>query len=544
MSNGVNGTRSFSMINNQIDDSSFKTLKIFDLKLRTKCIYIGKTKNDISFVEIRPDRIVFNNLISQNKSTKYNITLPYVEMTVIRYCFCSNVSAIFIQPIYESFLKLSDWIKNTGANNETHQILKRLIPENFVMINLEAVINRTHLDEFCKAAKNCQPRLRIIEINISLASAYLNQPNKLFQLNQIVSSTSSDDSYNHLKRKKDDKTEEVIDIDDEDEEKHGDNQEQEKSNEKNNILDQAILKYPNDEDIKPIILYGHDLKCLREGQYLNDNIMNFYLKYYQINGQISQEIVDKMYIFDALFATHLLNVNTRKRQFKYIQNSKMVVCSNHDSLENSYHKVLKKWTKDIDIFSKDFLLIPLVINGHWFLIILCYIGNVISNANNSTNSSLMMITRQQNDVAAKRPTLIVMDSLDCKNNRSQILSCIVRYLRLELKEKHLIETSKFEFNFKNISAVVPQQQNSYDCGLFVLEYIERFLKDPEDIYNRLLRDKSALHDWFDSTTLHHKRAKIQQIILNMLLPDDAKNLEYQLTQIQLAEHRRLRNGII
>ncbi|OTF73309.1 Ulp1 protease-like protein, partial [Euroglyphus maynei] len=386
------------------------------------------------------------------------------------------------------------------------------------MINLEADISRTHMNEFCNAARECHPRLRVFEINVAYACNYLNQPNKIIQFNQIRSSTSNDsfDSSNHFKRKKDEKTE-VIDIDDEDEEKCDDNQEQDKSIDKNNILDQAILKYPNDEDIKPIILYGHDLKCLREGQYLNDNIMNFYLKYYQINGQISQEIVDKMHIFDALFATHLLNVNTRKRQYKYLQDSKMVVCSNFDSLENSYHKVLKKWTKDIDIFSKDFLLIPLVINGHWFLIILCYIGNVI---NVTPSSSVMMITRQQNNETTKRPALIVMDSLDCNINRNQIFSCIIRYLQLELKEKRSIETLSFKFNFNQIFARVPQQQNTYDCGLFVLEYIERFLKNPEDIYNRLLRNKSALQNWFDSKTLHHKRAKIQQIILNMLLPDD------------------------
>nr|XP_046913832.1 sentrin-specific protease 6-like [Dermatophagoides farinae] len=540
MSNGLLGNRSFSMINNEIDDSSLRKMTIFELKLRTNRIYIGETNNEISDVQILPDRIVLNRIRLKTGPGEYNITLPYVEMKAIRYCFCSDVSAIFIQPIFESFLKLSEWTRKAGANNAPIQSLKRSVPENFVMINLQADIDPIHLSEFRTAAKECHRDLQVFEINITHATKYLNQPNKLFQSNQIRTSSSS---YNHFKRKKDDKLEEVIDIDDEDEEKHGDIQTQDKSKYKNNILDQAILKYPNDEDFKPIILYGNDLKCLRDGQYLNDNIMNFYLKYYQINGQIPQEIVDKIHIFDALFATHLLTVNN-KRQYKYMENSKTFVNNTNDILENSYHKKLKKWTKDIDIFSKDFLLIPLVIKGHWFLIILCYIGNVIGNANNSANtaSSVMRITRQQNDVATKRPTFIVMDSIDCKIKRNEIFSYLLGFLRLELKEKRSLEFSSIEWsNFRSISANVPQQQNTYDCGLFVLEYIERFLKAPEDIYNKLLQDKSSLHDWFESETLHHKRAKIQQIILNMLPPDDAKNLEDQLTRIQL---RCMRNGVI
>lgn len=39
--------------------------------------------------------------------------------------------------------------------------------------------------------------------------------------------------------------------------------------------------------------------------------------------------------------------------------------------ENIYHE-MKKWIKKVNLFEKDFIFIPVNINEHWDLIIICY----------------------------------------------------------------------------------------------------------------------------------------------------------------------------
>lgn len=40
------------------------------------------------------------------------------------------------------------------------------------------------------------------------------------------------------------------------------------------------------------------------------------------------------------------------------------------------HSQVKTWTRHVDIFSKDFIIIPVNQNVHWFLAIVCYPGLV------------------------------------------------------------------------------------------------------------------------------------------------------------------------
>ena len=62
--------------------------------------------------------------------------------------------------------------------------------------------------------------------------------------------------------------------------------------------------------------------------------------------------------------------------------------------------------------------------------------------------------------------------------------------------------------------MVPRQRNLSDCGVFVLEYMERFLEDPYYILNDI--DSNCLKlEWFPKTTIEAKRDMIIKLILSI-----------------------------
>jgi len=243
--------------------------------------------------------------------------------------------------------------------------------------------------------------------------------------------------------------------------------------------------------------------------------------------------MNKIHIYDALFATHLLN-NNRKRKYnieKYAASKTPLIVYTQEPFSETYQKVLKKWTKDIDIFSKDFLFIPLIKDSHWFLVIICYIGNLIPEHSNGHSKPH---NHASEDIPHK-PTIIFMDSLNQYVPRNEISKTISKYLSCELKEKRNMSGEINPIVLDELYPKVPQQQNYYDCGLFVLEYIEKFLAEPEHNFNLIRNDSRALARWFEPSSLETKRAKIRQIILNFLNPEDARKLEAELVEINLVE---------
>ncbi|XP_014216017.1 sentrin-specific protease 7-like [Copidosoma floridanum] len=58
---------------------------------------------------------------------------------------------------------------------------------------------------------------------------------------------------------------------------------------------------------------------------------------------------------------------------------------------------------------------------------------------------------------------------------------------------------------------VPQQNNSTDCGLYMLQFVESFFKNPIENYE----EPCSLKNWFGGEDISLKRAKIKQLIKQM-----------------------------
>ncbi|XP_051254389.1 uncharacterized protein LOC127362580 [Dicentrarchus labrax] len=148
-----------------------------------------------------------------------------------------------------------------------------------------------------------------------------------------------------------------------------------------------------------------DLSTLADQNWLNDQVMNMY-------GELIME--------SALHKVHFLNSFF------------------HRQLMTKGYDGVKRWTKQVDLFSKSLLLVPIHLEVHWCLVTA--------------------------DIVKKKICLY-----DSQGNALQkVARNILKYLMTEAKEK---KQTAFESGWAvSFDEKIPQQTNENDCGVFVLEY--------------------------------------------------------------------------
>lgn len=124
---------------------------------------------------------------------------------------------------------------------------------------------------------------------------------------------------------------------------------------------EKLIVYPPPPAKGGISVTNEDLHCLNEGEFLNDVIIDFYLKYLVLE-KLKKEDADRIHIFSSFFYKRL---NQRERR-------------NHEttnlSIQQKRHGRVKTWTRHVDIFEKDFIFVPLNEAAHWFLAVVCFPG--------------------------------------------------------------------------------------------------------------------------------------------------------------------------
>lgn len=120
-----------------------------------------------------------------------------------------------------------------------------------------------------------------------------------------------------------------------------------------------ILIYPQGKG--GISINTEDYMCLAIDQYLNDVIIDFYLKYLLIE-RLSAEQRDRTHVFSTFFYKRLTTLTTTKRGG---EQAKMTASQKR-------HFRVKNWTKGVNLFEKDYIIIPINEQSHWFLAIVCF----------------------------------------------------------------------------------------------------------------------------------------------------------------------------
>ncbi|KAL8828943.1 MAG: hypothetical protein Q9170_006384 [Blastenia crenularia] len=383
------------------------------------------------------------------------------------------------------------------------------------------------------------------------------------------------------------------------------------------------LVYPK-EGKKRTTVEWDDLERLDEGEFLNDNLIAFYLRYLESRAEKRDPTISKkVYMFNTFFYERLTSSNPGHKGINY--------------------DAVRKWTRGIDLFTYDFVVVPVHESIHWYVAIICNLpalsrnfgdedvdpghglasasqresgrriddSHILSsspegevddiNEHETTASFAEMSLEPKNAVAGEKygsphipdasksidggqerldfqlgcsepngsleedskgngngeignstalvikkgkrksdpplrkynpykPAILTFDSFGTPH------SATVRILKQYLHEEAGDKRGQMEFDEKELQGMtvkqIPLQSNFYDCGLYLLGYIEKFLEDPRALISKVMkRELHVATDWpkLDPSKM---RSSIRKLIMS--LHDDQKRAAN--------EARRLKNA--
>ncbi|XP_067849200.1 sentrin-specific protease 7 isoform X2 [Heptranchias perlo] len=331
---------------------------------------------------------------------------------------------------------------------------------------------------------------------------------------------------------------------------------------------QKVIVFPPPPTKGGLAVTTEDLECLEEGEFLNDVIIDFYLKYLLLE-KAPKELAERTHIFSSFFYRRL----TRKDNVGSEEATNL-------SVQYKRHQRVKTWTRHVDIFTKDFIFVPVNEESHWYLAVICFPaldkivyesdlasetkasklpsnsssslssnnektcieqvsapdepdGNTFQSAlsqdsANEDSSSVPCVTspasptsriqecikvpislRQQKIRILKQPCILIMDSLRAASQLHTV-KILREYLQVEW------EVKRGQHNFmadkmKGSVPRVPKQDNSSDCGIYLLQYVESFFQNPITNFELPLQ----LDKWFLRQEVKKKREEIRDLILQL-----------------------------
>ncbi|XP_073701206.1 sentrin-specific protease 7, partial [Garra rufa] len=301
-----------------------------------------------------------------------------------------------------------------------------------------------------------------------------------------------------------------------------------------------LIQFPPPPSKGAITVTTEDLECLDSGEFLNDVIIDFYLKYLLVE-KAPQASVDRSHVFSSFFYKQL----TRRDN------------ANEDSTSTPAqirrHQRVRTWTRHVDIFDKDFLFVPVNQEAHWYLVVICFPGleetqyvmrdsggsvqgnggkglgeskgeihgeNRFSGDEDKDDSRIKSGTSHhlpdctentcKRPTVCQRPCILIMDSLKLSVHE-RIFKLLREYLQVEWQAKRGGYRDFSSERMMGVHCKVPLQDNSSDCGLYLLQYAESFLQDPVVHFDLPLR----LERWFSRQKVRGKREEIRDLILHL-----------------------------
>ncbi|ETI24624.1 hypothetical protein G647_03993 [Cladophialophora carrionii CBS 160.54] len=295
------------------------------------------------------------------------------------------------------------------------------------------------------------------------------------------------------------------------------------------------------------IVHFDDLARLDHDGFLNDNLILFFMRYLETHMERNNpEVYKRMHFFNTYFYEALTKTPNAKKTLNY--------------------EAVSRWTKNINLFSRDFVVVPVNENLHWYVAIICNLPYFLGDKGDSgwpgstsgverldegveedgeeeadaqtaaTQNSLadLSISDDEKDghIPAKRkgpgrrkaarrslqkypinkPVIITLDSLG--HSRSATCSHLRNYVALEAKDKRNLDINPAELRGMTAKEI-PTQGNFSDCGLFVCVYLEQFVADPYNFVRRILQRDESEQQWPRKIHSEDLRSRLRELILEM-----------------------------
>ncbi|KAG0566225.1 hypothetical protein KC19_7G047300 [Ceratodon purpureus] len=270
------------------------------------------------------------------------------------------------------------------------------------------------------------------------------------------------------------------------------------------IFEWVKIAYPSRTDPDAVEILPTDVKRLDPLEFLNDTVIDFYIKYIQRDEFLSLEGKQRFHFFNSFFYKKLSEVVSSQKKKGGADFSK-----------------LRKWTKGTNIFEKEYLFVPIHDKLHWSLAIICFPGCDKGNCSERC--------------------IIHLDSMTHGHDCQRVFRLLRSYLVAEWK--HSVDAGDHEGdecphtvqNLKNDDipcrkVPVPLQDNESDCGLFLLHYIQKFVEHapktmkPSDLDGNWEGLGVFGREWFHSSEASSLRTSIQEQLIRMF---EQEQLEHQ-----------------
>ncbi|RLV97598.1 hypothetical protein DV515_00011602 [Chloebia gouldiae] len=278
-----------------------------------------------------------------------------------------------------------------------------------------------------------------------------------------------------------------------------------------------------------------DLECLEYGEFLNDVIIDFYLKYLLLE-KAPKHVADRTHIFSSFFYKCLTRTEKNSEGDVKV------------SAAQRRHRRVRTWTRHINIFNKDYIFVPVNEESHWYMAVVCFpwLEEAVYEERPSPSSlrrqrgagAAALLSRGEgelhggNEIAAsasflysaiskislsnskkqicKRPCILILDSLKACSVQKTV-QVLREYLEAEWEAKRKTHREFSKSTMIDLCPRVPKQDNCSDCGVYLLQYVESFFQNPIVNFEQPLN----LENWFPRQLIRNKREEIRDLILQL-----------------------------
>ncbi|KAL8190812.1 UNVERIFIED_CONTAM: Sentrin-specific protease 7 [Gekko kuhli] len=275
----------------------------------------------------------------------------------------------------------------------------------------------------------------------------------------------------------------------------------------------SLIVYPPRPAKGGLGVTSEDLECLEYGEFLNDVIIDFYLKYLLLE-KAPRQLAEQSHIFSSFFYKCLTRTEKNSEENPNL------------SLAQRRHKRVKRWTRHINIFNKDYIFVPVNEESHWYIAVICFpwLGEVVyeDSVDNDqhqrlspaldSRSSRSCSSSSEIKKICKRPCILILDSLKASSIQNTV-QLLREYLEVEWEAKRKTHREFSKSTMVDFCPRVPKQNNSSDCGVYLLQYVETFFQDPIVNFQLPLH----LERWFPRQMVKNKREEIRDLILQLHL---------------------------
>ncbi|XP_070438571.1 sentrin-specific protease 2 isoform X2 [Equus przewalskii] len=162
-----------------------------------------------------------------------------------------------------------------------------------------------------------------------------------------------------------------------------------------------------------------DIQTLKNYHWLNDEVINFYMNL--LVERNKKQGYPALHAFSTFF---------------------------YPKLKSGGYQAVKRWTKGVNLFEQELILVPIHRKVHWSLVV----------------------------IDLRKKCLKYLDSMGQKGHR--ICELLLQYLQDESKTKRNIDLNLLEWTHYSMKPhEIPQQLNGSDCGMFTCKYADYISRD-------------------------------------------------------------------